>query len=173
MDYPNFLYENNIALTKPTIYAKGALAILSNNQRSFRHGIKLLTSKLVKRVAIANPKTAPYGKATMQALKNANIFDEIRKKIIYGESISQTLSYTAMAADVGIVAKSSLFSKKMGRYKQNVHWVDVDKKLYSSIKQGIVLLKRAKSNEVAKKFYEFMLSKEAKAILKRYGYMVE
>ncbi|MEA3288786.1 MAG: molybdate ABC transporter substrate-binding protein [Campylobacterota bacterium] len=172
MFYPETLYKEGIAVTKPIVYAQGALAILSNNQRSFRHGIKLLKSKLVKRVAIANPKTAPYGKATFEALENAGILGDVKQKIIYGESISQTVSYTMMAADVGIIAKSSLYSKKMKKFKQNLHWKEVDKNLYTPIDQGMVILKRAKVNAEVKAFYEFMKSKKAKKILEEFGYQI-
>jgi molybdate transport system substrate-binding protein len=170
MDYPNFLYENKLAISKPVVYAKGSLALLSNRQRSFKHGLGVLQSKLVKRVAIANPKTAPYGKAAFEALINAKILYEIKNKFIYAESISQAVSYTAMAADLGIVAKSSLYSKKMQKYKQNVHWIEIDKNLYTPIAQGVVLLKQAKGKMQAKAFYNFILNKEAKDILQRYGY---
>jgi len=172
MKYPNKLYKDKIAITKPTIYAKGTLAIFSPNQRSFRHGLQLLKSKLVKRIAIANPKTAPYGKATFEALQTLNILDDIKSKIIYGESISQTVSYTTMAADVGIVAKSSLYSQQLKKYHENVHWVEVDKSLYTPINQGIVILKHAQQNKKVKAFYDFVLSKKGKNILKRYGYQI-
>ena len=172
MKYPNKLFENKKAITKPVIYAQGTLAIFSPNQRSFRHGIKLLKSKLVKRIAIANPKTAPYGVATFEALKNVNILDDIKKKIIYGESISQTVAYTTMVADVGIVAKSSLYSPKLVNIHENVHWVEVDKTLYSPIKQGMVMLENAKDNIEVKAFYDFVLSTKGKNILKEFGYQI-
>jgi len=172
MKYPQSLYKDGIAISKPIIYAQGGLAILSNNQRSFKHGIKLLKSKLIKRVAIANPKTAPYGKATVEALKNSNIYDDIKDKIIYGESISQTVSYAIMAADVGIIAKSSLYSSKMKRFVKNVHWIDLDSKLYTPIDQGVVILKNGEKNSEVKAFYDFILSSKAKEIFTKFGYLL-
>jgi len=172
MKYPNELYTNKIAITKPIVYAKGTLAILSPNQRSFKNGINILQSQLVKRIAIANPKTAPYGVATFEALNKAKILDSIQKKIIFGESISQTVAYTTMVADVGIVAKSSLFSPKLRKFHKNVHWVDLNPNLYSPIKQGIVLLKNGKNNKEVKAFYDFILTVKGKNILKEFGYQV-
>lgn len=172
MSYPNKLYDEKIAITKPIVYAQGALSLLSNTQRSFRHGIYLLENMLVKRIAIANPKTAPYGKAAFEVLENAKILESVKNKIIYAESISQTVTYTLMAADVGIVAKSSLYSKKMKKYKKNIHWVDIDTKLYTPIKQGMSILKHAQQNKEAKAFYEFIQTKEAKMILQSYGYII-
>lgn len=170
MKYPEALYKENKAVTEPVVYAKGALALLSSNHRSFHKGIKLVDNMLVKRVAMANPLTAPYGKATKEALENAGLFKKIEKKIIYGESISQTVSYTLMGADVGFVAKSSLYSPKMKRFAKGAYWVEVDSSLYTPIEQGIVILNKGKNNQAVKKFYQFMLSDQAKTILKSFGY---
>ena len=82
----------------------------------------------VKRIAVANPKTAPYGKATREALKNAGVYDVIKSKFIFGESISQTVSYTVTASDLGFIAKSSLYSKQMKQYKEGKNWREVDPK---------------------------------------------
>ena len=172
MQYPNALYKSKIAITAPIVYAKGSLALLSNKQRSFKKNIEILNSKLVKRIAIANPKTAPYGKAAIQALKNRKIYNKVKSKLIYAESASATVSYTLLAADVGIVAKSLLYSKKMRRFKQNIHWIEIDNSLFTPIKQGMVILKNGKNNKDAKLFYDFILTKEAKDILIKYGYLV-
>jgi len=172
MIYPQSLYDDKHAITKPIIYAKGSLALLSSKHRTFSKGIEVVNSMLVKRVAMANPKTAPYGKATKEALENAGLYKKIQKKLIYGESISQTVSYTLMGADIGFVAKSSLFSPKMKHFVKGAYWIDVDSSLYTPIDQGIVILKRAKENSAVKRFYQFMLSKKAKAILEKFGYQV-
>ena len=77
-----------------------------------------------------------------------------------------------MVADVGIVAKSSLYSPKLVNIHENVHWVEVDKTLYSPIKQGMVILKNAKAlkkHKEVKAFYDFMLSQKGKNILKEFG----
>ncbi len=172
MLYPNSLYKEHIAITKPIIYAKGSLVLLSTKNRDFIDGVDILKSNQIKKIAIANPKTAPYGKATDEVLKNTNLYKQISSKLIYGESISQTLRYTISACDIGFVAKSLLFSKSMRRYKKDINYIDIPLNLYTPISQGIVLLKRAKSNNDAKLFYNFMLSKKAKNILKDFGYII-
>jgi molybdate transport system substrate-binding protein len=169
MKYPKALYKEKIAVTEPVVYALGSLALLSNKNRDFSDGIYLLQSKNISKIAIANPKTAPYGIAAMEALTNAKIKNDLRKKFVYGESISQTVSYAVTAADIGIIAKSSLYSKNMSRYKENLNWVAVDSKLYTPIKQGIVMLKEDKE---VKAFYDFILSSDAKKIFKNYGYLL-
>lgn len=175
MKYPNSLYKDGIAITKPTVYAQGSLAILSSKKRDFLETLELTKDKKIRRIAIANPKTAPYGIATVEALKNANIYEDIKKKFIYGQSISQTISYTVSAADLGFIAKSSLYSPKMKNFKKGENWIDVDTKLYTPINQGIVILKNskeAKQSEETKAFYDFILSNKAKKIFEDFGYTV-
>lgn len=172
MRYPNALYTEGIAITKPIVYAQGGLAFLSVRKYDLSKGIVLLHNKQIKKIAIANPKTAPYGIATVEALKNAKIHEAIRSKFVYGESISQTVSYTVTATDIGIIAKSSLYSSKMKQFKENVHWMPLDPSLYTPIQQGIVLLKYANKNRAYQAFYNFILSPKAKAIFKKYGYLI-
>lgn len=173
MKYPQALYDDGVAITKPTIYAQGSLAILSSKKRDFAEGIELVKSSKIDKIAVANPKTAPYGKATFQAIKNAGLLDSAKKKFVYAESISQTVSYTVIATDIGFIAKSSLYSPKMSHFKKGVHWIDVDSKLYTPINQGIVILKNGESNREVKAFYEFILSQKAKKIMQEFGYIVQ
>lgn len=172
MKYPESLYEEGLTATKPIVYAQGALAYLSVHTQDFSKGMMLLKEDHIKVIAIANPKTAPYGIATVEALKNAKVYDVIKGKFVYGESISQTVSYATTAADIGFIAKSSLYSPQMAHFKENVNWVDVDETLYTPISQGMVLLKKAKLNSEVKAFYDFVLSDEGKKILKSFGYNV-
>lgn len=172
MRYPQALYENGIAVTKPRIYAQGSLAILSIKEQDFAKGIKLVQGKNIEKIAVANPKTAPYGKAAIEAMKNDHLFDSVKGKYVYSESIAQTVSYTINATDIGFIAKSSLYSPKMSKYKKNINWIEVNSKLYTPINQGIVVLKNGKNNSEVMAFYRFMLSPKAKNILKDFGYLV-
>ena len=171
MEYPLALFENNLTSSKPLVYAKGTLSVLSLKERNFSDVIKLLQEPMIKRVAVANPKTAPYGKATLEFFTNANILKTIKPKLIYGESASQTLSYTLRAADLGLIASSALYAPQMKHLIYNKHWVEVEQNLYSPIKQGIVLIKNRKNLEEAQLFYTFILSKKAKDIFEKYGYL--
>ena len=173
MSYPEALFADKIALTEPIIYAQGGLAYLSMKERDFSKGIALLQDKSIGKIAIANPKTAPYGKAAIEAMKNADIYDNVEPKLVYAESISQTVAYAVTAADIGIIAKSSLYSATMTQYKENVNWASVNLTLYTPIKQGIVLLKYGEKSKEYRAFYDFILSEKAKDIFKRYGYIVK
>ena len=173
MKFPQTLEKENLTATKPVIYAQGSLAMLSTKPLDFSKGINLVTDNNINKIAIANPKTAPYGTAAQEALKNANVLDKIESKFVYAESISQAVTYAITAADVGFIAKSSLYDENMTQYKENVNWVSVDPKLYTPIDQGIVILKRAENNTEAKAFYDFILSNNAKEIFKKFGYLVK
>lgn len=173
MKYPEALYAEGIAVTEPVVYAQGALAMLSTRGVDFSKGISLAAEPTVGKIAVANPETAPYGKAAVEAMTNGGVLDAAEAKFVFAESISQTVTYALSAADVGFIAMSSLYSPKMAEYKEGEQWIAVDPALYTPIKQGIVLLKQGEGNGEYRAFYDFMLSAEAKAILARYGYIVE
>ena len=87
-------------------------------------------------------------------------------------AISQTVSYAVTATEIGIIAKSSLYSSKMKRFKEGVNWSSVDTNLYTPIQQGVVLLKEQGDIKAYKKFYDFVLSRKAQAIFLKYGYTI-
>ena len=173
MHYPKTLFEDKIATTKPKVYAQGTLAYLSSKPVDFSSGISLLADKKLKKIAIANPKTAPYGKASVEALQNTKLYKQVKTKLVFAESISQVVSYAITAADIGLIAKSLLYTPRMAAYEEGIHWANVDERLYTPIKQGIVLLKYAHRNTSYQDFYDFILSAKAKKILNQYGYTVE
>lgn len=172
MKFPEALYSEGLTSAKPVVYAQGSLAYLSAKPQDFSKGINLLISKNINRIAIANPTTAPYGKAAVEAMQKAKIYDELKGKFVYAESISQVVTYATTAADIGFVAKSSLYSPKMSQYKEGINYVEVDPKLYTPIKQGIVLMKNVGTNKEYKAFYDFILSEKAKTIFRKYGYII-
>jgi molybdate transport system substrate-binding protein len=170
MAYPKALHQKGLALHAPKVYTQGVLAYLMPKGGTLTDGMKLLTHDGIKKIAIANPKTAPYGKAALEALKKAHIFKKIEKKLIYAESISQTVSYTRLAADIGLIAKSALFSPSLSHYKKDLHYKELDPRLYTPIRQGVVMLKKAEGRKDVKAFYDFILSQTAQKIFQTYGY---
>ena len=165
MEYPDILFSKKIAPIPPVVYAKGEIALLSRKEIEL-NGLSTLRNSSIRKIAIANPKIAPYGRASVEALTNSGIWKEIRNKIVYGESISQTLIYTLKVTDIGIVAKSALFNPKM----KNLNWVEIDTKLYTPISQGMVVLNRGFENSEVWEFYNFILSNRGQEIFREYGY---
>ena len=170
--YPNYLHKEGLTLQKPKLYAQGSLALFSPRKLKCTQKMQCLKSQNIRKIALGNPKTAPYGKAALEALKNASLYKEVKRKLIFTESIAQTLSYALTAADVGIVSKSSLFSSKMKRYKEDVNWIEINSSLYRPIKQAMVLLKIEKNRDAYHLFYQFLQSSKAKRILESFGYKV-
>ncbi len=172
MHYPTALYKDGFALTKPKVYARGSLILFSKEGLDLSKGLSLLNDSKVKKIAIANPKTAPYGKATIEALKKSQLLKVVQKKLIYAQSASQAVTYSLKVANLGFIPKSTLYSPLMQKQKE-AKWIEVDPTLYTPIEQGATLLPHAKSSSEAKKFYDFLYSKEAKAIFQKYGYSVD
>ncbi len=172
MKYPEALYEEKLAITKPWVYTQGSLVYLSHKKQDFSLGMALLKSDKISKIAIANPKTAPYGKAAEEAMKNAGVYEDVKSKYVFAESISQTVTYTVTATDIGFIAKSSLYSTQMAHFKEGIHWEDVNSTLYTPINQGIVILKAGEKNMEVKTFYDFILSEKAQKIFKDFGYLI-
>ncbi len=172
MMYPKAVQKDGLTATKPRVYAQGSLALLSTKTLDFAKGMKLLESNAIKKIALANPKTAPYGKAAVEAMKNGGVYDKVQNKFVIAESISQTVTYVKTAADIGFVAKSSLYSPQMSGFEKTKQWNEVNSSLYTPIDQGIVILKKAEANKDVRAFYDFIFSKTAKDIFEAYGYIV-
>jgi molybdate transport system substrate-binding protein len=172
MKYPEALYADGLARDHAKVYAKGGLSLFSAKERNFSAGLALLKEDDIKKIAIANPKTAPYGAAAYEAMQASGMINEVKGKLVYAESISQTLSYALSILDIGVVATSSLYSAKMSRFKKGRHWVEVDQALYTPIEQGVVLIKGFEDEKAYEAFYHFIFTPKAQQILQRYGYVI-
>ncbi len=164
------LFDDTLAVTEPKIYARGKVAMLSVRGFDLSKGLEGLKDPKIKSIIVANPDTAPYGKATIEALKKASVYDAIKSKIITAGTIGEALSQTLKAGDIGFVAASSMYSPKMANYKEGKDFVLVDSSLYMPIDQAMVLLKKAENNALAKSFYDFILGDKGREIWKKYGY---
>ena len=165
MKYPKFLYSKGIGVLPPVIYAKGKICLFSTKFKN----LSLKNLKNYSSIAISKPKITPYGKAAVEAFINSKVYSKIKNKLIYAETISAVLSYVKNGADVGVISKSLIYSKNiknLGKF----YYKDINSSLYHPINQGMLLLNQKKE---AKKFYDFLLSFDAKKILKKYGYEVE
>ncbi|WP_457639099.1 molybdate ABC transporter substrate-binding protein [Persephonella sp.] len=169
MKYPMYLYRKGVTAGKPQVYAEGVLVLWSMKNIPVKDkGLKVLESKELKKIAVPNPKNAPYGRASVEVLKNLGMYEKVKNRIVYGESVAQTSQYIyRQLVDAGFTAKSIVLSPKL---KNKGVWVEVNRNLYSPIKQGAVLVKNSSG---AEKFYRFLFSKKAKEILKKYGYVTE
>ena len=166
MKFVEDLYDTKFAVTEPVVYAQGALALFTIRDIDLAKGINAVEG--LKAIAIANPETAPYGKA----LKKAGIYDKVEKNVILAKSIGEALSQALSAADVGFIAASAMYDKKMAEYKEGKNFILIDPALYTPIDQGMVILKHGENNPEAKAFYDFIRSDRAKEIFRKFGYNI-
>ncbi len=171
MKYPNEIYKKGLSIGKPEVYAYGKLVIWTVNSQ-LKPTIKSFEKKQVKHIAIANPKTAPYGIAAVQVLKNKKVYKSLKDKLVLGESVAQTNQFiSTYAAQIGITAKSSVLSHGL---KNKGIWEEIENGLYTPISQGIVILKNRNGQlEKAQKFKDFLFSAKGKEILNKFGYSVK
>jgi len=124
----------------------------------------------LRRLAIANVETAPYGSAAKQALENLGVWSEAQSKIVVGENITQTAQFVETGnAEAGFVALSLVLSPKL---HTRGHWVEVPADLYAPLEQGVVLTQRGAANPAAASYLSFLRSEAARKILERFGYSV-
>lgn len=171
LKYPLHLYQEKFAPNPPKIYALGSLVLWTMKKGlTLDKEMSVLKGPEVHKIAIANPKNAPYGKQAVNALEHFDLKNTVTSKLVYAESIAQTNLYISTKnCEVGFTAKSVVMSPDM---KEKGLWVDVPPTGYQAIEQGIVITKYGvtKHKETAQKFYDFMFSQTAQIILKKYGY---
>lgn len=152
------------------VYAKGKLVLWSIKQDLFKEGETFLKHEAFKHLALANPKTAPYGQAAEQVMQQLGVLDNIRPKLVKGDSISQTFQFAATGnADAGFIALAQI---KAWKGKRGTLW-EIPSNYYRAIDQAAVLLKKGESNPAATDFLAFLKSDEARKVIKEFGYGVE
>lgn len=167
--HPQKIIQDSLAIGEAKVYALGIVALYSHNESLAAKGIESIKDAGVKHLSIANPKLAPYGEAAMEILKNYNLEDIAKSKLVLGDNIAQSVQFVdSHAAEVGIVAFSLIKKdKKASEYKL------IDTTKYTPMEQSFVLTKYAKNKPLALKFSDFILSQRAKDIFKEYGFGVK
>ncbi len=170
MLYPQRLYEQGLAESKPRVYGLGSLVFWTMNDLAMLPDGAFLGTAPVRRVSIANPRNAPYGAEAVRALRYLGLWEEVGPKLVYGESIAQANQYIlTQSCDVGITAKSVVLSPAM---QGKGTWVEVDTRAYAPIRQGVVITRYGAEAhaEASRRFLEFLFSSPARDILREYGY---
>ena len=172
MKYPKAVDAAGKALTRPKAYAYGKLVLWTLGPAKLT-GLEMLTAPSVKTIAVANPAIAPYGVAAIVTLKKAGIYEAVRRKLVFGESISQVNQFLLSgAADVAFTALSVVKSPDLaGKGK----WIEINPGMYQPIEQGVVILKHANQSDLkrARAFYDFLYSPGGRAVFNYFGYKVD
>ena len=159
---PGTLYE----------YAVGKLVLWVPNASTLdlKPGLAVLTDPGVRKIAIANPEHAPYGRAAVAAMKHEGAYDQVSSKLVMGENISQTAQFVESGnADIGLLALSLVVApslKKKGRYEL------VPTSDYPPIEQAAVVIKSSKKKETANKFLAFIKTPAIVSLMRNYGFVV-
>ncbi|MBI4472300.1 MAG: molybdate ABC transporter substrate-binding protein [Acidobacteria bacterium] len=161
--YPEQLEARGLAAPGSTFtYGAGRIALWSRTIDVSR-GMESLLAPSIRKIAIANPKHAPYGRAAVSAMRKANVYQHVKEKIVLGENISQAAQFVQSgAADVGIIALSLALADPMK--SAGKHWVVPGEEL----QQGAIILKRA--GPAAREFFEWLRGPSARKIFEKYGF---
>lgn len=148
-------------------YATGRLVLYSRTPGLVDGRGAVLRTRRFEKLAIADPKTAPYGAAAMETMRKLGLREALAPRLVQGSSITQAYQFVRSgAAEVGFVALSQVAREAGGS-----RWT-VPAGFHSPIEQQAVLLKPGADNAAARAFLEFLKGAEAKAIIRRYGYEV-
>ena len=172
--YPKKLEEAGLTVPGTLYqYAVGRIVVWAPSQSPLgveTQGIQVLLDASIRKIAIANPKHAPYGRAAVAALEHFKLHDRVKDRLVLGENISQTAQFVqSRAADVGIIALSLALAPAMrasGKY-----W-EIPTDAHPPLEQGAVVLKNSRNREGANAFLDFLRSNTGQAIMKRYGFVL-
>jgi molybdate transport system substrate-binding protein len=169
-EFPLKLKEKGLTTGNMSTYAFGKLAIYSTSLDLEKLGLAALKDPTVKKIAIANPATAPYGERAEELLKSLKLYESLKPKIIIGENISQTAQFAFTGnAEIGFIALSLALAPEMAG-KGNYYIIPQNR--YKPIEQACILIKTPIVNTEASKFKKFILSAATKAIWEKWGYSV-
>jgi len=153
---------------KALVYAIGQLALWKPHAESAQQVREQLINNKFNRLAVANPKTAPYGKAAIETLKAMGLYKNIKSKLVYGENISQTLQFVQSgAAELGFVARSHMINK----VDKAEYW-SITTNQHQAIQQKMLLLKSASNIKAAQAFVSFMQTPNIKKLIQNDGYQL-
>ena len=149
-------------------YALGKLALWSTHPKLIDNQGAVLHKGGFKHIAVANPKTAPYGAAAHQAIEKLGLADTLKPLIVQGENIAQTHQFVfSGTAELGFVAYAQII--KNGQIAQGSGWL-VPSHLYQPIRQDAVLLNKGKGKPAALALLNYLKGEEAQAVIRSFGY---
>lgn len=166
--FPKELIAKGFAQPAPIPYAVGRLVLWSTDPKVKTMTMQDLLASDIKRIAIANPKHAPYGKRAEEALKASGVWEKIESKLVLGEDIVQTSQFVQTGnAQVGLLALSLAMSPKMSQLGFYQLLPDA---LHEPLNQAFVITKHGKDNPLSTTFADYMQSPASRATMVRYGF---
>ena len=168
--FPRELAKAGFAASEAKPYAFGRIVLWSASMDASKMTLASLTNPKIARIAIANPKHAPYGKRAEEALRTSGLWEKVEPKLVYGENIAHTAQFVQTDnAQVGIIALALAVNPELS--SKGGYWLIPDK-LHEPLEQGFIITKRAEGNALAKRFADYMGSKPARAVMTKYGFVL-
>ncbi|HEV3253521.1 MAG TPA: molybdate ABC transporter substrate-binding protein [Candidatus Acidoferrales bacterium] len=173
IDFPKKLEA--AGLTEPGTlyqYATGKIVLWVRNDSTIdlSRGLQLLSDPAVRKIAIANPEHAPYGRAAVAAFQHERLYDQVRSKFVLGENITQTAQFVASGnADIGILALSLAVAQPL---KSDGRYVQIPASFYPHIDQGAVILKSSPHKDIGEQFIAFLKTPEIVSLMRDFGFIV-
>jgi molybdate transport system substrate-binding protein len=174
MDYPRQLVDAGQAEASSLYrYAVGGLVLWvpADSPLDVEHkGMNVLADPAIKKIAVANPQHAPYGRAAVAAMKHVQLYDQVSDRLVMGENVSQAAQFVESGnAQVGFIALAHVTSPAMqgkGKYWQ------IPAEAYPPLDQGLVIISRSRRKKQAAAFVDYIKSPSASKVLSRYGFTV-
>lgn len=164
------LTDNDHAASKVIPYALGRIVLWSSSLDASKMTLESLTDPKITRIAIANPKHAPYGKRAEESLRSLKLWEKIEPKLVYGENIAHTAQFVQTGnAQVGIIALALVLNPALA--DKGGYYLIPDR-LHEPLEQGFIITKRAAGNATAKRFADYMNSKASRATMTKYGFVL-
>lgn len=171
--YPKKLVEAELAVPGSLYqYATGRIVLWvpQDSKLDLTKGMDVLMEPSIKKIAIANPKHAPYGRAAVSAMEHFRVYDRVKDKFVLGENVSQTAQFVQSgAADIGIIALSLAFAPSM--QAAGTYWL-IPNESHPAIDQGAVIIAASKRQEASARFLDFLKTPASKGVMKRYGFIL-
>lgn len=165
--YPQRLVDEGAAVHPPVNYASGRLVLWHKDPALGPLQPEALASDQIRRIAIAQPRHAPYGQRAAEALKALGLWQQVEPRLVYGENIGQTTAMVESgAADAGLIAWSLTFAPELADRPFTL----IDRELHRPLDMAMVITAGGQDEPDARVFYDFMLSDEARSILMQYGF---
>ncbi len=168
--FPRELVKSGLAASDVKPYAVGRIVLWSGSLDATKMSLASLTDSKITRIAIANPKHAPYGKRAEEALRAAGLWEKLEPKLVYGENIAHTAQFVQTGnAQVGILALSLAINPELA---SKGGYALIPDSLHAPLEQGFVITKRAEGNALAKRFADYMSGKAARTVMVKYGFVL-
>lgn len=168
--FPRQLTEHGLAGSDIKPYALGRIALWSGEMDASKMTLESLTDPKITRIAIPNPRHAPYGRRAEEALRASGLWEKIEPKLVFAEDMIQVMQFAQTGnAQAAIISLSFAVNPDIAR--QGGYWLIPDN-LHEPLEQAFIITKRAEGNALAKRFADYVSSAPARAVMTKYGFVL-